>query len=133
MHYTAHPLSTPRTAHPFLSQEKIWVNQSLEALKIKEMEPDYLLATMTWLLKRADEVKFQMEMYYTAGSGPSGEMAQDAFDSEFREFLGLDAKAWMKKTPLFQKMVKRYRKTASFGQPKSRLPLLDVVDEGYHG
>ena len=126
-HYQAHPLSTPKTAHSFLDQEKIWVNRELESMRIKDMDPDYLLATMTFLLRRADELKFAMEMYYTVGAGPSGDMAQEAFDAEFAAFLQLDAKVWMKGTKLFQRMMKRYRKGASFGQPKIRLPLLEVV------
>jgi len=132
-HYQSHPLSTPRTADRFLKQDKLWVNRELETIKIKEMDPDYLLATMTWLLKRADEVKFAMEMFYTAGTGPSGDMAQDAFDSEFKSFLELDAKAWIRSTQLFQRMMKRYRKTALMGPQKIQLPLLESVgsDRGY--
>lgn len=131
-HYSSHPLSTPRSAHTFLDQEKIWVNRELESVRIKEMDSDYLLSAMTWLLKRSEELKFAMEMYYTAGVPEADSTVGSTLDAEFTRFLAMDAKTWMKGTKLFQRMMRRYRKSAAFGQPKIKLPLLDVVNgSGY--
>lgn len=122
-HLTEHPLSVPRRAWPFLCQEKFWINANLERIRIKDMDLEYVVATMNWLVKRAEEVKFMLELYYRQNP----EHAQLVAD-----MADVDASKWIKVTPLFQKLLQRfdklstqYRKPVAVAKPK----IYDTDDE----
>lgn len=98
-HVTRHPLSNPKKMREFLSQTRFWVDSSLTKIRIKEMDSDYLLATMIWLIKRAAETKFTYEMYY---------LVKGANADKLDELAALSSEQFIRQTPLFQKMWMRY-------------------------
>jgi hypothetical protein len=93
-HYRDHPLSLnyPTRIKRYLEQDKFWVNAEREAIKIKDMDAEYLLASMIWLMKRSPELYLVMDLAATGGDDmPNG--------------------MWMiQQTPLFTKMRQRYLK-----------------------
>lgn len=95
--YREHPFNSPRKSVEFLNQDKFWVNGQLERVRIKEMDSDYLMATMTLLLNRATAVFFQADLYMEMRHGP---ITRDS--SPYHER--------MMATPLFQRMLERYKK-----------------------
>ena len=120
MHYQQHPLASPTSASVFLDQDKFWVNRDLERVKIKEMDQDYLMSTMIWLLKRAEELKFALELHF-AGASPESQ------DDSYIAFMELDARKWIRNTKLFSRLQSRYTKLAATSPRKITLPLLDAI------
>lgn len=88
-HYRVHPLNldTPRRINEFLAQDKFWVNAGLEKIRIKDMDSDYLLSTMIWLLKRAPEVFLVMNMFEGIDDGlcPHYQIQQTTLFMKLRE------------------------------------------------
>lgn len=124
-HFASHPLSdTSRAAH-FLMQDKMWVNASLEKVRIKDMDLDYVVATMTWLLKRAPEVKFQLELYYRSHEAPVGLQA---------EFSQLEPYGWMKSTALFQRLMARFdRLSTTYRLVRPKIVDVEDAEQAYYG
>lgn len=100
-HFTSHPFGQAKMAAKLISQRKFWVNASNEQIRISEMEPDYLFATMAWLLKRASTVKLMLELYYEVSKSPK-ELIERLSKYSSEEF--------MRQTPLFCAMRERYLK-----------------------
>lgn len=63
-HFQHHPFEEAKTAIRFLKQEQFWADGSYNRVPIAEMEPEYLLATMHHLLRRAASLKLTLELYY---------------------------------------------------------------------
>ena len=120
-HYTSHPLSNPKRAASFLSQQKMWVNANLEKIRIKDMDLEYVVATMNWLLKRAPEVKFMLELYYRQNDAPADLRA---------DFAALDPYGFMKDTRLFVRLLERFDKLSTeFRKPAVVERSYDTVDD----
>jgi hypothetical protein len=100
-------------------QNKVWVNGNLERVRIKDMDLDYVVATMTWLLKRAPEVKFQLELYYRRKEAPEG--------LQF-EFASLEPYGWMKGTALFTRLMARFDRLST-SYPPARPKVMDVQED----
>lgn len=63
-HFQHHPFQEAKSAIRFLKQEEFWADGSNSRVAINEMEPDYLIATMAHLIKRAPSLKLMIELYY---------------------------------------------------------------------
>jgi predicted metal-dependent hydrolase len=100
-HLTTHPLSSDKRIKEFLNQKKFWINAAMERVRVKDMDSQYLLATMMWLIERAPKVKFQYEMYLRSTGASPEDIAHVA--DETGEY-------WIKATVLFQSMQTRYLK-----------------------
>lgn len=103
-HVQVHPLNLdrPKRIRAFLGQDKYWVNAQLEQVRIKDMDAEYLLATMIWLLKRAPEVYLVLDLdsILNAGTDPI-EVANVSLATSPDN---------IQSTPLFLKLRERYLK-----------------------
>lgn len=115
-HVTRHPLSNPKKMREFLSQTRYWVDASLSKVRIKDMDSDYLFATMLFLIKRAAQVHFSFEMYY---------VLKGADMEKIDELRGLSPEKFIRQTPLFSKMQSRYLQLNS----EDELVIPSVVDD----
>lgn len=99
-HLLVHPLAEPKRIANFLSQDKFWVNANLERIRIKDMDLDYTVATMNWLIDRAPKVKFSLELLY-----------RQSEEAEIQQaFAAGDPYVWIKETVLFKKLLQRFDK-----------------------
>lgn len=102
-HLSQHPLSNPKKMREFLSQQRYWVDANLSKVRLADMDQDYLLATMLWLIDRAAKVKFTYEMYYEIKK-PEAEKLQ--------ELRQLSSETFIRQTPLFEAMKARYLRSS---------------------
>lgn len=66
-----------------LGQNEIWCNADGQILRLDEMEPDYCARVRAFCLRQAEAAHATLMYEMTLGPGPSGEVAQDAFEAEF--------------------------------------------------
>jgi hypothetical protein len=98
----------------------MWVNANLEKIRIKDMDLDYVIATMNWLLQRSATVKFMLELRYRKG----GEI------EALRTLESIDPYAWMKETPLFRRLLERFDTLSNQYAPGVAKPkIYDTDDE----
>ena len=103
-HYQRHPFEDPKSAIRFLKQEDFWADGSYNRIAIAEMEPDYVLATMHHLLRRAASLKLTLELYYHK-SGAKPELIEKLEKMSPEKFI--------RETPLFKAL-----KTAYLAEPE---------------
>ena len=118
-HFQSHPLSNPRKIEGFVTQEKYWVNANFEQVRIKDMDLSYVVAAMTWLVKRAPEVKLALELYYRVHEAPEAHREWDLMHSE----------QWIKQTRLFQKFLSRFDKLSEYQVAKPKIADIEAFDE----
>ncbi len=68
-------------------QTKKWTQRSGEKIRICDMGDDHLINTLNLLKRNAVRKQQETENFYVSCSMPQGEMAMDAFDSEFDQVL----------------------------------------------
>lgn len=80
-----------------LGQNEVWLNADRQILRLDDMEPDYCGRVRSFCLRQAAAAHANLLYQMTLGSEPSGEMAQDAFNSEFDRLTeeGANPQAWM--------------------------------------
>lgn len=98
-HFTSHPLSTPEQVVKFLRQGRYWVDAQLSRVSIENMETDYVLSVMLWLVKRSPSVKLAMELHYEV-KGANAEKLET-----FRQISPYD---FIRDTPIFKALHSRY-------------------------
>lgn len=97
--FSRHPFQEPKSAIRFLKQEQWWADASNGRVAITEMEPDYLIATMTHLLRRAPSLKLSIELYYRK-NGAKAELVE--------KLEKMTSERFMKDTVLFQALKSTY-------------------------
>ena len=98
-HFQRHPFEDAKSAIRFLKQDEWWADGGYNRVAIKEMEPGYLLATMTHLLRRAPALKLSIELYY----------AKNGADPALIEKLEkMGSEKFIKETVLFKAMKQAY-------------------------
>jgi len=98
-HFQRHPFEEAKSAIRFLKQEEFWADGSYNRIAIADMEPDYQLATMHHLLRRAASLKLTLELYYHKNSAKP----------ELVERLEkMSPEKFIKETPLFRALKSAY-------------------------
>lgn len=97
--FRQHPFQDAKSAIRFLKQEDFWADGSLGRIPIAEMEPDYLVATMGHLIKRAPALKLIIELYYRKNG------AETALVEKLEK---MSSERFIKETSLFQSMRAAY-------------------------
>jgi type VI protein secretion system component VasK len=65
----------------------MWKQKNGVKIRIKDMENSHIINAMNILKRVAQAKRNRDESEYLSGGYPQGEMAQDAFESEFDNFL----------------------------------------------
>lgn len=87
-----------------LDQDKIWVTREGQTLTLEEMEPSHRRNTLALLRRKAFSLNLLYFTRYFGGYGPSGEMAQLAFDHAADEFIDQNPKEWLEEQPLVRRL-----------------------------
>ena len=103
-HVQQHPLAVPKKVWPFLCQKKFWVNSNYEQVRIKDMDLDYIVSTMNWLMRRAPMVKFSLELYYRQNPEYTNLVA---------DMAGVNPYYWIQQTELFKRLLIQFDKLSS--------------------
>ena len=84
-----------------VEQSEVWIDRGGDYHRIEEMSPIYRANALRWLTHAiGPQLLQEMIERHMSGSRPQGEMAQDAFDNEFDELLGMTSEAFILQTPL---------------------------------
>lgn len=97
--FSRHPFQDPKSAIRFLKQDEWWADAGNGRIAISEMDSDYLLATMTHLLRRAPSLKLSIELYYRK-NGAKTELVD--------KLEKMSSEKFMKDTVLFQSLKSVY-------------------------
>jgi hypothetical protein len=97
-----HPLASPRHARLLFDQSKWWVPAANEKLRIKEMEPGHLVATMVMLLEGAHKY------FITYQLGDREILDNDRTLREHFVRTDVEARDWVVSTILFKALFDRW-------------------------
>lgn len=87
-----------------LEQDKIWITREGQTLTLEEMEPRHRRNTLALLRRKALGLNLLYFTRYFGGYGPSGEMAQLAFDHATNTFIEQKPKEWLEEQPLVSRL-----------------------------
>jgi hypothetical protein len=86
-----------------VEQDKVWIDVTGREHRIEGMDDRYRGNALNWLIRNQGRALLELMIgRYSSGPRPNGEMAQDAFDSEFDQLLWMDPKDYILETPLGQ-------------------------------
>lgn len=98
-HFQRHPFEDAKSAIRFLKQEDWWADGDYNRIAIADMEPEYVLATMHHLLRRAPSLKLSLELYYHK-NGAKPELIE--------KLERMSPEKFIKETPLFKTLKATY-------------------------
>ena len=90
-----------------IEQDEIWITRDGRVLRLEDMEPSHRRNTLRMLERRADSyniLAFRRYFMFPLGGGPSGDMANDAFDQAMDEFIEEHPRDWLSKQPLVRRL-----------------------------
>lgn len=87
-----------------LQQDVIWTAADGVTLHLEEMTPEHRRRLLKWLERHAESLKTQYLWHFFGVTGPSGEAAQDAFESAMDELERQPALDWLNEQPLVKRL-----------------------------
>lgn len=87
-----------------LSQDEVWYPKTGDPIRVDEMSLRYKKNVLAFLERRAPTLKAAYEWRMIAGPQPSGDAAQDAFDSAMGELFEMQPIKWLYRTPLVERL-----------------------------
>lgn len=90
-----------------IEQDEIWITRDGRVLRLEDMEPSHRKNTLRMLERRAyslNTLAFTRYFVSPLGGGPSGDMANDAFDRTMNEFIEEHPRDWLRKQPLVRRL-----------------------------
>lgn len=99
-----------------LHQDEFWIDASGTRLRLTEMDPSHCANTIKWIIRTLPRLAEQDTFQMLSGPGPSGDMANDAFDGELSqlEHIAGNAASWARETPLVKALQRRVQGSAAW-------------------
>jgi hypothetical protein len=92
-----------------LHQDESWIDREQVTHSLDDMEPRHCANVHAFLLRQAETYLLNSMWSMSMGTGPSGDVACDAFDSEFSRLEAASEKPqeWMSQQPLLVALARR--------------------------
>jgi hypothetical protein len=81
-------------------------NPATEPIRLADMTHSHRLALLDFLRRRAEQLKLREDWSYASTSGPSGDMARDAFEAECERQWDTPDVEWLEDQPLVRALVR---------------------------